>query len=164
MNNNLFNLFFNLSTDPFIAKLALFLSYSFSYGLIVFVVVWAIFFSERKMYNSSLLFLSGFFSWLMSDAIKNILKIDRPFITEQITPLYHSPGFSFPSSHAAIFTSIAVAMFLINKKAGFLFLFFAILIGLSRMVIGVHYPVDVFGGFLVGLIIGLIFTQIYKKI
>jgi len=164
MNDHIFNLFFNLSKDPLIADIAMFLSYTFSYGLIVVIAIWAIFFSKRKIYNTSLLFMTGFFSYIISDTIKNILKVDRPFIAEQIIPLYRSSGFSFPSTHMAIFTAIAVAMFLINKKAGFIFLFFAILIGLSRMVIGVHYPVDILGGCILGLIVGLIFTELYKKI
>jgi membrane-associated phospholipid phosphatase len=64
----------------------------------------------------------------------------------------------------AVFTSVAVCMFLINKKAGIIFSIFAIFIGLSRIIIGVHYPFDIFGGLAVGLIISLITSEIFKKV
>ena len=158
------NLLYNLSHIPIIAKVALFLSYPFTYGVIFLLIIWALFLSHRKMYNFSLLFLSVISSWLFAAFIKSIVRINRPFVDLGITPLYQESGFSFPSEHSAVFMAIAVSMFLINKKAGFVFLLIAILIGLSRIVIGVHYPIDILGGFAVGFIISLIFTEIFKKI
>jgi len=142
----------------------MFLSYPFTYGLIILLILWAIFFSNRKMYNFSLLFLSGLSSWIMASALKNILQLNRPFVNLDILPLYKETGFSFPSEHMVVFTAIAVSMFLINKTAGYIFLIIAILIGLSRIILGVHYPVDIMGGFVVGLIVSLIFKEIFKKI
>lgn len=116
------------------------------------------------MFNFSLLFLSGFSAWFIANIFKNIFKINRPFVDLNINPLVRDVGFSFPSEHATVFMAITVSMFLINKKAGFVFLFLTILIGLSRVVIGVHYPVDIIGGFVVGIIISMIFVEIFKKI
>ncbi len=164
MNSNIFYLFYNLSKIPFFAKASLFLSYPFTYGVLTLLIIWSIFISKSKIYNFSLLALTGFFSWFTSDMLKSILKINRPFITEHIIPLYKETDYSFPSSHMAVFTAIAVAMFLIDKRAGFIFSIIAILIGISRIILGVHYPSDILGGFIVGLIISLIFTEIYKKI
>ncbi len=164
MNNFIFNFLYNLSNYPFFAKLAIFLSYPFTYGVLVVLMIWAIFISKRKMYNFSLLFLSGFFAWIVSSLLKVIWQVNRPFISLHLTPLYKETGFSFPSDHASVFAAIAVSMFLINKKAGLAFSLIAILIGLSRIVIGVHYPIDIIGGFVVGLIISLIFREIFKKI
>jgi undecaprenyl-diphosphatase len=164
MNQALFFIIYNLSSNPLITKLALFLSYPFAYGLIIILILWVIFFSKRKMYNFSLLFLSGLTSWLVAATLKNILQFKRPFLNLDIVPLYNETGFSFPSEHMAVFTALAISMFLINRRTGFIFLIIAILIGLSRIILGVHYPVDILGGFVVGLICSLIFTEIYKKI
>lgn len=164
MNNTIFLQIYSLSSTPFIAKLALFLSYPFTYALLFLFLVWAIFISKRKMYNFSLLFMSGFLSWVIASFLKNIFMTSRPFIREGIIPLYRETGFSFPSEHMAVFTALAVSMYLIDKRAGYIVSVIAILIGLSRMVIGVHYPVDILGGLAVGLIISLIFIQIFKKI
>lgn len=164
MNNEIFYTIYNLSKVPILAKLSLFLSYPFTYILLFLLILWAIFFSQKKMYNFSLPFLSGIFSWLFANIIKSILKINRPFIDLSIIPLHSEVGFSFPSEHMAVFTAIAIAMFLINKKAGLVFLIIAILIGLSRIIIGVHYPLDILGGLFVGMLVGLIFIKIFKKI
>jgi len=128
------------------------------------LIIWAMFFSKRKMFNFSLLFTSALFSWIMAEVLKNILRINRPFITEGIVPLVKETDFSFPSGHMAVFTAIAISMFFIDRRAGLVFFIIAILIGLSRIVIGVHYPVDLVGGFVVGLLISLITIEIFKKV
>lgn len=164
LNNSIFYLINNLSTISWIADLAIFLSYLFTYLLLFILIIWAIFFSQKKMFNFSLLFLSGIFSWFMANILKSILRINRPFIDLEIIPLHSEIGFSFPSEHMTVFTTIAMVMFLINKKVGFIFLLIAILIGLSRIVIGVHYPLDILGGLFLGSLIGFIFIKIFKKI
>ncbi len=164
MANYFFYAIYNLSQIPIWAKLSLFLSYPLTYILIFLLIIWAIFFSKKKMYNFSLLFLSGIFSWFVANIFKSILRINRPFVDLEIIPLHSEMGFSFPSEHMAVFTAIAVVMFLINKKAGFIFLIIAILIGLSRIVIGVHYPLDIVGGLFVGVLVGLLFIKLFKKI
>jgi len=164
MDIQIFYFFYHLSSNPYIAKIALFLSYPFTYGVLFLLVVWAMFISKNKMFNTSLLFLVGLFSWILSEVLKNILQASRPFLVEKIVPLYKETGFSFPSDHMSLFTGIAVAMFIIDKRAGYVFSLIAILIGVSRIVIGVHYPVDIMGGVVVGLIVGLIFNEIYKKV
>ncbi len=164
MNTELFYFFYNLSNTPFIAKASLFLSYPFTYGVIFILFIWVIFFSKRKMFNLSLLFLSSFFSWITAAILKIIFHVDRPFITEGIIPLYKETGLSMPSEHMAVFSAIAISMFLIDKRAGVLFSIIAIFIGFSRIIIGVHYPIDILAGAIVGLIISLITIKIFKKI
>lgn len=164
LNNSIFYIINNFSIIPWVADSAIFLSYLFTYLLIFSLIIWAIFFSQKKMYNFSLLFLSGIFSWFIANILKSLLRINRPFIDLGFSPLRLESGFSFPSEHMTIFTAIATAMFLINKKAGFIFLIIAILIGLSRIIIGVHSPLDILGGLFVGGLVGLIFIKIFKKI
>jgi undecaprenyl-diphosphatase len=64
------------------------------------------------------------------------------------------PAFSFPSSHAANLFGQAVFFGLLFKKYLPYSLGFAFLIGASRVFVGVHYPLDVAGGMLLGGIIG----------
>lgn len=164
LNNSIFYIINNFSIIPWVADSAIFLSYLFTYLLIFSLIIWAIFFSQKKMYNFSLIFMSGIFAWLVASILKRLLRINRPFIDFGFSPLHFETGFSFPSEHMTIFTAIAMVMFLINKKAGIVFLIIAILIGLSRIVIGVHYPLDILGGLFVGGLVGLIFIKIFKKI
>lgn len=59
---------------------------------------------------------------------------------------------SFPSDHAAVAFAIALAVFLYDKKLGIVLMFLSVLVGLGRIYAGVHYPLDVVGGILVGAI------------
>lgn len=164
LNIAIFRYFYGLSGITFIKDLALFLSYPFVWIVIFLIFAWILFFNRRKMYYFSLFFLSGFVSWIISVILKNIWKIPRPFATMHLTPLHSEVGYSFPSGHATFFAALAVSMFLVDKKAGIIFSIIAILVGLSRIVIGVHYPTDVLAGLAVGALVGLIFNKVFKKI
>ena len=106
---------------------------------------------------------------LSNQALKHIIKRTRP---EHIR-LIKQGGYSFPSGHAMI--SIAVYGFLIyyvqmkvkNKRLK-LFLtillsLLIILIGLSRIYVGVHYPSDVIAGYTLSMIILLLVVNFYQE-
>jgi len=69
-----------------------------------------------------------------------------------------SGGFSFPSSHAVNHAGLAVFLWLFFRKPKkswpYLFLFWAFAIGYSQVYVGVHYPMDVIAGFMIGGVIG----------
>jgi undecaprenyl-diphosphatase len=59
---------------------------------------------------------------------------------------------SFPSAHATIAFSLAFAVYFHNKKWGRVLLILAVVVALARVAAGVHFPSDVLGGMLVGLL------------
>ena len=59
---------------------------------------------------------------------------------------------SFPSDHAAAAFALAFAVFFVSRCAGSLLLVAAGAIGLSRVIVGLHYPSDVLAGLAVGLV------------
>ena len=58
---------------------------------------------------------------------------------------------SFPSDHAGAAFAIAFAVFFLSRRVGIGFLVAAAAIGVSRVMIGLHYPGDIAAGALVGL-------------
>lgn len=90
--------------------------------------------------------------------IKNIVARPRPYVSiEALEILIEQPGeFSFPSGHTSSSFAFAFAFYLLmTKKYGVPALVLAALIGISRLYVGVHYPTDVLGGLVIGVLCGL---------
>ncbi len=153
----------NISKNFFFSKFAIFL-HQYTYPILALVIIASILIARRKFYTFSLLFLSGVLSWLVAGFLKILIHVPRPMIGMGITPLIDQFGYSFPSQHATVFSAIAISMFLVNKKLGIALSILAFIIGISRIVLGVHYPIDVFGGFCLGSIIAFVITRFFKKI
>ena len=161
MNTTIFNFFFSLSTNPFIAGSALFVSNILIYILVILAIIIS-FFIRRDIFDVILLLSAGASSWIASYVIKNITHISRPFVELNLTPLFMESGFSFPSSHVTAISAISVIIWSIDYRLGIVFFIFTIMVAVSRMVIGVHYPVDVIGGLILGVLIGLSVLWFYN--
>lgn len=76
----------------------------------------------------------------------------RPFLTLPVHQLIADNEYSFPSGHAAFFFAMAMAIYFYNKKWGAWFFAAAVLITAARVAAGVHYPTDILGGAIVGVL------------
>jgi len=75
----------------------------------------------------------------------------RPFVDHQVNLLFYRPtDSSFPSNAATVGFSLAIAVWLTNRRPGALLLVLATLFGLSRIYCGIHYLLDVVAGALLG--------------
>lgn len=88
--------------------------------------------------------------------LKNLVARIRPYdMYSALHPLVpHLHDYSFPSGHTSI--SFCVAMiyyYCFPKKIGIPFVIIAVLIALSRLYVGVHYPTDVLAGFILGSLV-----------
>ncbi len=78
----------------------------------------------------------------------------RPFLVLDFEPLLTHTGYvSFPSNHATAAFAVAMAVFAYNRKAGIVLMVPALLTALSRVYVGVHYPLDIIAGGLLGIIL-----------
>ena len=99
------------------------------------------------------------FSFLIDNVLlKNLVARTRPYeVIEGLTYLVKKPvDYSFPSGHTGTSLDTAVVLFLsFPKKYSFWFLVLAVLIGFSRLYVGVHYPTDVLAGAIIGTLIAV---------
>lgn len=99
-------------------------------------------------------FVTGVLAWASSVLLKIIFAVNRPeLVSENVLPLLVKDDYALPSGHATFFFAIATAIFLRHKRYGGWFLLLALIISLARVVAGVHFPVDVLSGFVLGGVI-----------
>ncbi len=87
----------------------------------------------------------------------------RPFVTFHLSSLVkEAADASFPSRHSTVISVIAFSVTYFKSKWAPLFLFIMLWVGLSRIFVGVHYPLDIAGGFAIGIISVVAALQVKK--
>ncbi len=102
---------------------------------------------------------------LVNVTIKPIVARPRPYEVNTAIKLIIPPlnDFSFPSGHTAASFSASCAVYMHNKRWGIPCIVLAILISVSRLYLGVHFPSDVIFGMVFGIISAYISDYICKK-
>jgi undecaprenyl-diphosphatase len=95
--------------------------------------------------------------------IKPLVHRERPEASEKQIRLLvpHQGSFGFPSNHAANMFAAATFLTCTFPSIGLITIAAAIVVAYSRVYVGVHYPLDVFCGGLLGTIIALVIYRIY---
>lgn len=135
-----------------------------------------------KKNNNRIMVISSCVSFVIAETIGKILgKFHsnlQPFaVLSDVNKLIErSIDNSFPSDHTILFFSFCISFWLFRKNHGFLWVVLAFFVGLSRIWVGVHYPLDVIVGAIIAIISALSsylivpkldivkqFLQIYEK-
>lgn len=107
----------------------------------------------------------GVLGLLINILISHIWFRPRPFVTLHTVPLiHHAADASFPSDHATGSAGLAGGAYLRDHTMGKFFAVLALFIGFSRVYVGVHYPTDILGGFIVGLLSTFIVALAKKNV
>ena len=88
----------------------------------------------------------------------------RPYVALHLTHnLLVDPTFSFPSGHTIFMFALATSVFFYDKKFGTFLYVCGALIGIGRIVAGVHYPSDVFSAAVFGIAISMCVYKIFGR-
>lgn len=138
-------------------------------SVVIIVLISALILIRIKKKKEALFFsMNTMGLWIFNEVLKQIFKRPRPSGLK----LVEASGYSFPSGHAMIFMGISIllAYYILTclKKKGLaifistLILVYSVLVGLSRVYVGVHYISDVFAGWFAGILWSSSSIAIYK--
>ena len=71
---------------------------------------------------------------------------------------------SFPSGHAIFFFALATGVWFFNRKFGRWLFAAAILMGVARIFTGMHWPTDILGGAILGIVVGWVVYSAFKRL
>lgn len=130
---------------------------------IISIIYWAL---DKKF--GEYIAYSVLTSVLLNNAIKDIFKMKRPIGEEGIRTLREqtATGYSFPSGHTQSASSFygAIAIYLKKRVMYIIATVMIILIGFSRLYLGVHYPKDVIVGGILGVLTSIICYKLYNRV
>jgi len=156
LNLSLFQLIYGLSHRIFLLDdLGIFCAQYLPY-LLVLIFFILVFYEKgwrRKWYIFSEAAIAVILSrGFLTETIRFFYNHPRPFDVLGFAPLISESGSSFPSAHAALFFALAMVVFYRNRKWGIWFLIWAFVNGIARIYVGVHWPLDILGGAVIGII------------
>ncbi len=131
--------------------------------MVFLVIVWTIFNKKDSSADAVVILeiiLAGFFGYLIKILINLIYFRPRPFAAHDVSLLIGKlADGSFPSAHAFLSFAMAFMIYFYSKKLGIVFLVLAAFVSVSRIYVGVHYPLDVLGGILLGALSALVIKK-----
>lgn len=135
--------------------------------MIILNVLLFIFIIVKKKYKLFIIVLSSISSVIINNLVKIIVRRERPDYLRMVM----EKSYSFPSGHAMIsvlfFGSIIYLVNKYNLKYKKLITFslstFVLLVGISRIYLGVHYLTDVVGGYLLGFIVLFLIIHLFER-
>lgn len=148
--------------SAFLEGLGIFLAVYLPYFLVAGFIF--LIFKEKNRLKRLFLLLEGMLAAILSrgilvETIRFFYHRSRPFEVLNILSLIgDNLSGSFPSGHAAFFFALALVVFSINRQWGVWYLTLATLNGLSRIFVGVHWPLDIIAGALIGLLSARLIT------
>ena len=151
--------FLHRIATPFLDLLANGASF-FGEETFVIAIVLLVFWNINKQKGFAL-YMNVLTSVLIMGILKAVVRAPRPFVVlEEIAGkrMETATGYSFPSGHTTTAASFYTSLALLLKKriCSIIAAIMIVLVGVSRLYLGVHWPNDVFGGLLIGVSISFL--------
>lgn len=111
--------------------------------------------------------VAAFAAYLINDGVKWVVAERRPclaypnaFLLEKCLP---ATDYSFPSNHVVVAAAMTAALLLINRRLGVLAAVATVIMGLSRVYVGAHYPHDAAAALVIGVVVGLATAMVMRR-
>jgi len=158
VNQQLFLALNSLSENTVIRDISIIFADAPIFFLPLFLVAGWIYFAQKKNTKTKESLLAIFYSTavtvIFNMIIQHLVFVERPatFLGAKAHfVLNHIPDASFPSDHAAVGFAFVLSAYLFGfQKIAYYFLPFFLLMAVSRVIAGVHWPLDIVGGVFVG--------------
>jgi undecaprenyl-diphosphatase len=175
-NKNLFDLIYNFGKNSFLlTDFEIFLSKYLPYLLVLYflyLISIGNFYYKGKieLHKSSklFLFLESVLALILgrgilAELIYFFYPTQRPFNVLNIEVFINESGSGFPSGHATFLFALATIIFIWNKKYGLVYFILGFINGIARIAVGVHWPLDILGGIVIGILSGILIHLILIK-
>lgn len=113
---------------------------------------------------------AGLIAYTISLLIKHFFPTVRPYLLNghEVDVFIKPTDSSFPSGHTVLAFSLAVTIFMHDRKVGLLYLIGALSVGVARVLANVHYPVDILAGAFLGTFVSVLVEKnhmfgVFKK-
>ena len=129
---------------------------------------------KNKFIQNSKIFFIFFFTatlltGVLTQLIKHIIGRPRPNYSAENNFFgfeffsFESSLHSFPSGHTSTIFIVALALSMLTPKIKIYYIFFALIVGFSRVIVGAHYLTDVIGGVVIAFVGMKLTLLIFKK-
>lgn len=162
IDQKIFFAFYNFTVShEFISKLAVFITKFSSkfFSVIYFCVVsWLIYNRDYRLISFILI---PALVYLIVNLIPFFYNRRRPFAEYNLKNLVKQrEDHSFPSTHTASALIISLAILAISLELGILMIVLAVITAFSRIMVGVHYPTDILGAWILAAVINCLAFQL----
>jgi membrane-associated phospholipid phosphatase len=143
--------------SPFLDQFFKFISFT---GAMIFYIIFLpfIYWCYDKKFGSRIFILILISGWFNS-VLKDLINHPRPYNIDESVKIGKTGGPGIPSGHAQQSLVVWGSLSLWRKKRSFVYFSAAVvlLIAFSRIYLGVHFPTDIIGGWLAGMVILAVF-------
>lgn len=167
MDYNLFKYINNFAGKwVFLDSLAIFCAEYLIYFLVAGAILLFFFIKKQERIRYLILIVSSVIlsRLVITELIRLFWHRFRPFVDYSVNQLIeHSASGSFPSGHITFLFPLAAVIYFFNKKFGIAFFILSFSVGAARVFVGIHYPFDILGGIIIGILSVIVMRALIEK-